>query len=94
VSNADDPAGWGDALRPALRFDMFGRRATGDDRYQAALDMAAFADRNSFAALVGDEHHDAERCLDTAVLRPFPGGRSPPCRNILPRGDRPRSVSE
>jgi len=63
MSNSDDPTILGDGLRPVLRFNMFGRGATGGDeadRYQAALDMAAYADRNGFAAVVVDEHHDAE----------------------------------
>lgn len=63
MTSSRDKTILGDGLRPVLRFNMFGRGATGADeadRYQAALDMTAYADRNGFAVVSVDEHHDAE----------------------------------
>ncbi len=71
MSGSNDLTILGDGLRPVLRFNRFGRGATGSDeadRYQAALDMAAYADRSGFAAVVVDEHHDAEMGWQSSPL--------------------------
>ena len=63
MSNSDAFPGLGDGLRPVLRLNMSGRGQTGaeeSDRYQAALDMAAYADRSGFATVNVEEHHDVE----------------------------------
>ena len=53
------------AIRPVLRLNMSGcghepDRALDADRYQAAIDMAEYADNHGFAILNVEEHHDVE----------------------------------
>lgn len=62
MSNIDRGVGAQDGLAPVLRIDMSGKAETGAgeaDRYQAALEMAAYADRNGFAIVNVEEHHDS-----------------------------------
>ena len=52
-------------VSPVLRLNMSGcgvgpDRALEADRYQAAVDMADYADKNGFAVVNVEEHHDAE----------------------------------
>jgi hypothetical protein len=53
------------AIRPVLRLNMSGCGVGADkaleaDRYQAALDMAEYADNHGFAIVNVEEHHDVE----------------------------------
>jgi hypothetical protein len=53
------------AIRPVLRLNMSGcgqgpDRALDADRYQAALDMAEYADTHGFAIVNVEEHHDVD----------------------------------
>jgi alkanesulfonate monooxygenase SsuD/methylene tetrahydromethanopterin reductase-like flavin-dependent oxidoreductase (luciferase family) len=53
----------GQGVSAVLRFNMSGRAATPEgeaERYQAALDMAAWADEAGFAVVNVEEHHDSE----------------------------------
>ena len=52
-------------IRPVLRLNMSGcgqgpDRALDADRYRAAIDMADYADKNGFAIVNVEEHHDVE----------------------------------
>jgi len=52
-------------LRPVLRLNLSGcgvgpDKALEADRYRAAIDMAAYADRHGFAIVNVEEHHDVE----------------------------------
>jgi len=50
-------------ISAVLRINMSGQRATGKDeadRYNAAIDMAEYADRNGFAIVNVEEHHNAQ----------------------------------
>jgi len=50
-------------ISTVLRINMSGRGADGAaeaDRYNAAIDMAEYADRNGFAIVNVEEHHDSE----------------------------------
>jgi alkanesulfonate monooxygenase SsuD/methylene tetrahydromethanopterin reductase-like flavin-dependent oxidoreductase (luciferase family) len=52
-------------ISPVLRLNMSGcgqgpDRELEADRYQAAIEMAAYADRNGFAIVNVEEHHDVE----------------------------------
>src|SRR5277367_4580444 len=53
------------AIRPVLRLNMSGcgqgpDKALEADRFQAALDMAEYADTHGFAIVNVEEHHDVE----------------------------------
>src|SRR5579862_442879 len=51
------------AISATFRINMSGKGADGPteaDRYNAAIDMAEFADRNGFAIINVEEHHDSE----------------------------------
>ena len=49
-------------IAPILRLNMSGSTGAPEseaDRYAAALELAEFADRNAFAVVNVEEHHDA-----------------------------------
>lgn len=51
------------ALTPVLRVNLSGRGETPlaeSERYQAAIDLAEYADRNGFAVINVEEHHNSE----------------------------------
>jgi len=50
-------------LAPVLRLNMSGRGRNGEEeaaRYQAAIELSEYADRNGFAVVNVEEHHGAE----------------------------------
>ena len=50
-------------VQPVLRINMSGQADNPEaeaDRYQAAIDLAEYADRNAFGIVNVEEHHDAE----------------------------------